>query len=100
MRKTLLLFVLLSCSACARTPAIVSIPPAACAKLIPTQWKAGVEAAPIPSEDGSTPLDAVKLWAQAYVAADGQLAKANDRTLATISIFENCEAMVNAARPR
>lgn len=43
-------------------------------------------------------LAAVKAWAGAYVAADGQLAKANGRTADTIGIVRRCEAMINATR--
>jgi len=45
-------------------------------------------------------LGQVKAWAAAYVASEGQLAKANGRTADAIGIMQRCEAMVNAARPK
>lgn len=89
MRKTLLLSGLLLCGACARAPNIVTIPPAACAKLLPADWATGVPAEPIPADDD---------WASAYVGQTGQLAKANGRLSDALGIFSRCEAMVNSAR--
>lgn len=43
-------------------------------------------------------LGQVKAWAGAYVAQDGQIAKANGRTADTIYIVGQCEDMANAAR--
>jgi hypothetical protein len=77
-----------------RPPAIVSVPPAACAKLIPETWKDGVEGYPLPK--GDTTDD----WRKAFVGQSGQLSKANGRTGDVITIVSRCEEMVNAARPR
>lgn len=90
---------------------VVSIPPAACAKLVPSGWAEGVEAAPIPANEPQIPdwlgkpLTAsmvaaiIAPWAAGYVAMSGQLDKANSRTAGAIEIQSKCEAMVNAARP-
>lgn len=84
-----------SLSGCAlfRPPAIVSTPPAACAKLIPESWKEGVPGYALPS--GDTTDD----WRKAFVGQSGQLSKANGRTADVIEIFAGCEAMMNEARP-
>ena len=111
MRKTLMLFAMLSLMACARSPSIVTIPPAACSKLTPQNWKQGVEAAPVPkntdiSEWLGKPLTLaiaaaiIAPWAQGYVMQDAQLEKANGRTADSIAITEECERQVNAARPK
>ncbi|MCW2395183.1 MULTISPECIES: hypothetical protein [unclassified Sphingobium] len=39
-------------------------------------------------------------WASAYVAADGKQEIVQERLATTIAIVRNCEAMVNAVRPR
>lgn len=107
MRKALMIFTALLCQGCARTPAIVTTPPARCADLIPNGWTTGVDSAAIPdttAAPGMTPLDAAlmaaRLWAGAYVAQDGQLDKANGRTSDAIAIMRQCEAQANAARPK
>lgn len=72
---------------------------------MPKGWSDGVEAVPVPPMPATSgnaltdALAAVKAWAGAYVATDGQLAKANGRTADTIEIVQRCEAAVNAARP-
>lgn len=109
MRKTLLLSAMLSLTACAGRQAIVTIPPARCADLVPATWKDGVEATPVPSNAPvtlNTPLTAALVaqiiapWASAYVGMSGQLEKANGRTSDAIGIVTNCEKMVNEARPK
>lgn len=87
-----LALLLFGLSACSRS--IVTIPPAGCAKLIPSAWADGVEGAALPAGD------AVSDWQKAFVAQSGQLSKANGRTGDVIAIFAGCEAMVNAARPK
>jgi hypothetical protein len=110
VRNLLTLCVLLSLQACATNPNIVTIPPAACAKLVPQGWREGVEAAPVPENaPGLTewlgkPLTAamaaaiIAPWASGYVAMSGQLTKANGRTADAMEIQSNCEALVNDAR--
>jgi hypothetical protein len=87
--RCFVVFSALTLAACGPRP-IVSVPPAACAKLLPADWTQGVPAEPIPADDD---------WASAYVGQTGQLAKANGRLSDAIGIFSRCEAMVNAARP-
>lgn len=110
MRKVLMLCAMLLLPGCAGNPSIVQTPPAACAGLIPESWSEGVEAAPIPQNADVTdwlgkPLTAamaaaiVAPWASGYVAMNGQLTKANGRTIDSVEIMRNCEALVNAARP-
>lgn len=70
-------------SACA--PPIAAIP-AACASLLPDNWRTPVPGAPLP--EGSTVAD----WISFADQQTGQLDKANDRTLAAIGIVERCEA--------
>lgn len=83
-------------AACA--PKIVSTPPAACASLLPTSWRAGVAHEGIPDTSGMTDLDAAKSWAQAYVGQSGKLEIANSRTADAIGIVERCEELQNKAR--
>lgn len=94
--------------ACANKTPIVTIPPAACADLVPSGWAEGVEAAPVPDNAPVTlgqaltaPMMAaiVAPWATAYVAMSAALEKANGRTTDAVGIVKRCEAMVNAARP-
>lgn len=73
-------------------------PPAQCSKLLPDNWREGVESEPIPDTAGASDLSAAKLWAQAYVGQTGQLEKANGRTADAITVYERCEALVNSAR--
>ena len=77
----------------------MTTPPASCARLIPENWSEGVKGAPVPQMDALDLLGQVKAWAGAYVASEGQLAKANGRTADAIGIMQRCEAMMNAARP-
>jgi hypothetical protein len=94
--------------ACAQKRPIVMIPPARCADLVPKSWTEGVPAAPVPTNAPVTlgvPLTLqivaaiIAPWANAYVAQDGQLDKANGRATDAISIVRECEAQANAARP-
>lgn len=111
MRKTLMMFAALSLAACAGRPPIVSTPPAACNRLIPHEWADGVPAANVPQNFDTSKLVGTVLtqaivaaiiapWANAYVEMNGQLDKANGRTADTITIVQQCEAQVNAARPK
>jgi len=110
MPRLLLMCALLSCAACADRRPIITTPPAACSKLIPSDWTKGVAATPVPANTDTSawigkPLtDAIEAaiiapWAAAYVAQDGQIEKANGRTADTVQIVQTCEDMVNAARP-
>lgn len=38
-------------------------------------------------------------WASAYVGSDGQLDKANGRTMDAIAIMSECERLLNESRP-
>lgn len=90
---------------------VVTTPPARCASLVPDEWREGVEAAPIPANEPqiadwlgmalTAPMVAAIIapWAAGYVAMDGQLGKANSRTVAAMDITARCEAMINEARP-
>ena len=84
-------------------------PPAQCAKLIPKAWSTAVASEPIPeavdvSQWIGLPLTQAMAaaisgpWASAYVGSDGQLDKANGRTIDAISIMTECERLVNESR--
>lgn len=99
--------IILTVGGCTSRP-IVSIPPAACADMVPSGWAAGVEATPVPDNAPvslGTALTApvvaaiVAPWASAYVAMSGALEKANGRTADAMGIMRQCEKLVNAARP-
>lgn len=62
--------------------------------MVPEAWRAPVEAIPLPA------FEIVGDALTAFVAQTGQLDKANGRTADTIFIVENCEKLVNGARPR
>lgn len=107
MRKVLMMFATLSLLGCAAKTPIVSTPLAACGDLIPASYADGVQGAPIPDNAPiayGVPLTPdlaaaiVNPWAAAYVAASGQLEKANGRTADVIKIVKDCEARTNAAR--
>lgn len=94
----ILLLPALALSGCVGAPPIVATP-SACASLLPEAWRAPVPGAPLPIE-GQTVGD----WIAFGDAQTGQLDKANDRTLASISIVERCEqlnrkAVASAKRP-
>lgn len=88
----MLLSASMALTGCAGT--VASLPPARCASLVPADWADGVPGAAIPAADGADD------WRKAFVAQAGQLSKANGRTKAAISIFGDCEAKANAARPK
>jgi hypothetical protein len=69
-------------------------PPAACSSIVPSSWKAGIEPVPLPG------FDTVGEVLTAFVDQSARLSMANDRTKDAISIVENCEKLVNDARPR
>lgn len=109
MRKALLLSATLSLTACAGNQAIVTTPPAQCSRLIPASWSTPIPSEPIPADIDITdwigvPLTAAMAaaisapWAKAYVGSDGQLDKANGRTVDAIGIMTECERLTNAAR--
>ena len=111
MQKILMLFVLLSLTACAKETSFVTTPPANCAALIPPGIKAGVESADIPQNDARlsswigavlTPDIAASIiapWAAGFVAQSGRLEIAVNNTATVTHIVETCEANANAARP-
>lgn len=109
MRKVWMLSTLLLLPACARGPVIVTTPPAACHKIVPTSWAAGIPAEPIPravdikewigrpfTETMAAAI--VAPYAKAYVGADAKQAMSDGRTADAIAIFTNCEELVNASR--
>lgn len=65
---------------------MVNRPASSCATLIPDDWRMPVAGAALPSGD------AAGEWVAFADAQTGQLDKANDRTAASISIVEKCEA--------
>lgn len=89
---------------------IVSTPEVRCNSLIPSTWSEPVGSASIPQNDPrlnewigqplTAPMAAAIIgpWAAAYIAADGQLDKANGRTRDAIEIDRVCEAAYNEAR--
>lgn len=76
---------MLACVACAAGPPVVTTQSAGCSQLLPGEWTAGVESAPLP--DGSTVGD----WIAFADAQTGRLDVANDRTKAAIEIVSRCE---------
>ena len=72
-------------TACAGATPIVTSPAAACAVLLPPDWRAGVAGAPLPI--GNT----VGEWIAFADAQTGKLDEANGRTRDTIAIVERCE---------
>jgi hypothetical protein len=70
----------------------------ACSSLLPDDWLAGVQGAPLP--DGQTVGD----WVAFADAQTGQLDKANDRYKAAVGIVGRCEerdkAAVSRSRPK
>lgn len=72
---------------------ILTSPAAQCSALIPEDWRKPVPPTPLPD------LQNVGDALNAFVAQTAQLDKANGRTKDTIFIVENCEKMINKARP-
>lgn len=91
MRKTPTLLAMLSCTLFAACQSIPDLPNARCSTLIPNSWSEGVPSADVPRGD-------LAEWQKGYVAQSTQLAKANGRTIDTINIVQNCEALVNEVR--
>lgn len=59
----------------------------ACSSLLPSEWEAGVDGAPLPAQD------TVGDWIAFGDAQTGQLDKSNDRYRAAAGIMRRCEAM-------
>lgn len=93
MRTILAATLILSVSACAGAP-VVTATPSSCATLLPSEWKQGVEGAPLPV--GDTVAD----WEVFGDAQTGKLDQANARTKDAIGIVERCEARDAAAIKR
>lgn len=81
-----LLFVTPGCALFAGGRPLLTTQSAGCAGLLPSNWREGVESAPLP--DGNT----VGEWIAFGDAQTGRLDVANDRTAAAIGIVERCEA--------
>lgn len=90
MRPLILLLGTLALQACVGAPVIVPTS-AACAALLPPEWKQGVAAADLP--DGNTVGD----WIAFGDAQTGKLDVANGRTRDAIGIVERCETRDAAA---
>lgn len=75
---------LFALTGCAGTP-IVTATPSSCASLLPSEWKQGVEGAPLP--EGTEIAD----WIVFGDAQTGKLDQANARTKDAIGIVERCE---------
>ncbi|QJQ31835.1 hypothetical protein GV829_04700 [Sphingomonas lacunae] len=84
MRLWILPCLALPVAACVGTPPIVASP-SACSSLLPPEWQAGVEGAPLPA--GET----IGEWISYADAQTGQLDKANDRYVAATGIISRCE---------
>ena len=85
--RLLPLLAMLLLPACVTAPLSVSTQPTGCGALIPRAWKSPV---PAPAFEGSG--DTVADWQVYADAVTGKLDVANDRTVSTIEIVENCEA--------
>ena len=94
LSRSILLSAALACAACAGAPPIVTASAAGCSGLVPQEWKAGVEGAPLP--DGNDVGD----WVAFGDAQTGRLDMANGRTRDAVSIVERCEARDAAAVKR
>lgn len=88
--KLLVVPLLLLVASCAGAP-IVTATPSSCAALLPSEWKQGVEGAPLP--EGTEIAD----WIVFGDAQTGKLDQANARTKDAIGIVERCEARDAAA---
>lgn len=80
-----LILAVLALAGCVGAPPIISAP-SACSTLLPTEWLAGVQSAPLP--DGNTVGD----WIAFGDAQTGQLDKSNERYKAGVGIVARCEA--------
>ncbi len=94
MPRSILLFATLALAACVGAPPIVTASAAGCSQLVPADWKAGVEGAPLP--DGNDVGD----WVAFGDAQTGRLDVANGRTRDAVGIVERCEARDAAAVKR
>ena len=86
MLRSILPCAMLALAGCAGGPPIVTLSGAGCAALLPSEWRGGVVAAPLP--DGVTVGD----WIAFADAQTGKLDEANGRTRDAIGIVERCEA--------
>ena len=86
MRQLTLLCAMPALVGCVGGPPIVTMSGAGCAALLPSEWRGGVIAAPLP--DGDTVGD----WVAFADAQTGKLDEANGRTRDAIGIVERCES--------
>lgn len=91
MRRLAIVLAALALPGCMTT---VSGAPARCSELVPESWAKGIDPAPLPA------FDQVGEVLTAFIDQSARLESANARTRDTITITKNCEAMVNATRPR
>ncbi|MEO6580161.1 MAG: hypothetical protein ABIN83_03295 [Sphingomicrobium sp.] len=94
MRGSTLLFTLWALTGCAGGQPIAAASGAACAALIPAEWRDGVLPAPLP--EGQTVGD----WIAFADAQTGKLDEANGRTRDAIGIVERCEGRHSQAIKR
>ena len=85
MLRSILPCAMLALAGCAGGPPIVTLSGVGCAALLPSEWRGGVVAAPLP--DGVTVGD----WIAFADAQTGKLDEANGRTRDAIGIVERCE---------
>ncbi len=94
LRTAIVMLSLSLASACA-TPMRVTQHASGCAELVPIEWAAGVEGAPLPR------LNADRTdWQVFGEKQTGQLDKANGRTRDAIGIVSRCEARDQAVADR
>lgn len=93
MLRSMLVLAMLCLPACVGAPPIAATP-IACSRLLPKEWRKEVPGAELPR--GRTVGD-IAAFADAQT---GQLDKANDRTLSSIAIVEECEALMADAVKR
>ena len=89
--RSIPLFAMLACAACAGGPPIVAASAAGCSSLLPPEWEQGVAGAPLP--EGNSVGD----WVAFGDAQTGKLDQANGRTTDAIGIVKRCEARDAAA---
>lgn len=83
---SILMFVTPGCAPFAGGHPLVTTQGAGCSQLLPTEWREGVQSAPLPAGD------TIGDWIAFGDAQTGRLDVANERTTATIGIVERCEA--------
>jgi hypothetical protein len=78
-----MLLPLMFCVACGSTTVLRSAAP--CSSLVPSEWKEGVDGAPLPSNDDK------ESWREFGLKQTGQLNQSNGRTRDSLTIISGCE---------